>query len=109
MYGKVGNNLYIGRNHDGVIARSGIVSHHPWEEKPRPHLPDGQSCEFLATIDMIYFLSSSWPIGLNTTNFSLYKCKDLLVQSLARWTSMQEIPGSIPAQVITYLIFGEIF
>ena len=26
---------YLGRNHDGVIAIHGIVSHHPLEEKPR--------------------------------------------------------------------------
>ena len=30
---------FIGRNHDGVIARRGIVSHHPREEKPRESFP----------------------------------------------------------------------
>ena len=29
----------IGCNHDGVIARRGIVSHHPREEKPRESFP----------------------------------------------------------------------
>ena len=26
---------HLGRNHDGVITRRGIISHHPREEKPR--------------------------------------------------------------------------
>ena len=30
---------YLGCNHDGVIARHGIVSHHPQEEKPRKSFP----------------------------------------------------------------------
>ena len=29
----------LGRNHDGVITRRGIVSHHPREEKPRESFP----------------------------------------------------------------------
>ena len=41
-------------------------------------------------------------------NFSFYLHKDFVVQLLEHWIYMQEVPGSNPAKVITYLIFGEI-